>query len=488
MKIKIFCILLALILTVPAVFCGCADKTETGKTTDTEAAKTTAADDVTTGPEEIEVQDDLPEANFKGYTYRILGQGGAGWTASDILRPESFTEDGLNDAKLKRYINIEERFGVTIETYLSETVYATVQGGILSNDFSFDLINMDTMNTSNAALAKLLLNLKDLTYVNLSKPYYDQNYIHDMSFAGKLFSVVTDITTMDMFVTWIMMYNKKMIERNDLESPYDLVQKDEWTLDKFSEMIKNVSVENGDGKWDDADTYGFGGHTGSVRNFFYASGLTICSKDDGTDIPFISLDDNSERLTIVSEKISDIVTKDNKTLMNGKIVEAFEEGRELFLAEITGYLGRFREMADDFGVVPYPKYNKDQKRYYTTNDPCIMVFSIPAFNYKQDQLDRSEMIFEALCCESYKTIRPAYYVDVLSGKQTRDVRDYEMLDLIKNSRVYDFGLFNDLGSLSQIFNTLASTKSPKVASLLKSGIKSGEKKLGKILEKYESIS
>ena len=174
--------------------------------------------------------------------------------------------------------------------------------------------------------------------------------------------------------------------------------------------------------------------------------------------------------------------------MNGKIVEAFEEGRELFLAEITGYLGRFREMADDFGVVPYPKYNKDQKRYYTTNDPCIMVFSIPAFNYKQDQLDRSEMIFEALCCESYKTIRPAYYVDVLSGKQTRDVRDYEMLDLIKNSRVYDFGLFNDLGSLSQIFNTLASTKSPKVASLLKSGIKSGEKKLGKILEKYESIS
>lgn len=485
MKIRILCIAAALLLVFPLAFYGCADKTGPAETTLNTA--TEPGENTVTEAEDTTVRDDLPEIKFGGYTYRILGQGGAGWTASDILRPESFADDGLSDAKLKRYLNVEDRFNVTVETFLSETVYATVQGAILSNDFSFDLINMDTRNTATASLAKLLLNLKDLDYIDLSKPYYDQNYIHDMSFAGKLFSVVTDITTMDMFVTWIMMYNKNMIERNDLEKPYDLVKENKWTLDKFNSMLKDVSVENGDGVWDEKDTYGFSAHTGSARNLFYAAGLTICSKDDSTDIPYLSLSNSGETLTLVSEKVSDILYKDNKTLMNTQIVEAFEQGRSLFLAEITGYLGRFREMEDNFGVVPYPKYTVEQDRYYTTNDPCIMVFSMPAFGYKQDQLERSEIIFEALCSESYNTVRPAYYVDVLSGKQTRDYRDYEMLDLIKNSRVYDFGLFNDLGSISSIFNSLASSKNPKVASMLKSGTKSGEKKLNSILEKYDQI-
>lgn len=486
MNKKIIALVLSLCMAASLLLCGCSEKPGPSSKDTTGAAEST--DPVTTAKEDEVLTPDLPEVKFEGYTFRILGQGGAGWTASDILRPEKFTEDGLNDAKLKRYMNVEEKYGVTIETTLSDTIATTVQGGILSNDFSFDLINMDTYQTSSAALNKLLLNLVDLEHVNLSKPYYDQNYIHDMSYAGKLFSVVTDLTTMDMFVTWIMMYNRKMIERHDLESPYDLVKKDEWTLDKFNSMLKDVSVENGDGKWDEKDTYGFAAHTGSARNLFYAAGLTICSKDEQTDTPVLTLDSNSERLSKVSDKVTDILYNDNKTLMNTSIVEAFEQGRALFLAEITGYLGRFREMEDNFGVVPYPKFDSTQDRYYTTNDPCIMVFSVPAYNYKPEQRERTGIIFEALCCESYNLVRPAYYVDVLSGKQSREPGDYEMLDLIKNSRVYDFGLFNDLGTISQIFNTLSSSKNPKVASMLKSGMKTGLKKLAKILEKYESIS
>ena len=220
----------------------------------------------------------------------------------------------------------------------------------------------------------------------------------------------------------------------------------------------------------------------------YADGLTICSKDDATDIPYISLGEKSETLALASEKITDIVYNGNKTLMNNQIIEAFSEGRALFLAEITGYLDVFRSMEDNFGIVPYPKLSSSQERYCTTNSSCIMVFSIPAFSYKQNELERSSIIFEGLNSESYKLIRPAYYIDVLKGKQTRDYRDYEMLDLIRNSRVYDFGLFNDLGKLTGIFASLASTKNPKVSSLLKKSITAGEKKLNGILEKYQSIS
>ena len=319
MKIRILSIFITVIIVLMPALSGCTDKpAETAVNTD----ESTEAGTVTVTEEDTAVHDDLPKMNFNNYTYRIIGQGGAGWTAGDMLRPETFTEDEFNDAKLKRYLNIEERFGVKIETFLSETIQTTVQGAILSNDHSFDLINMDTVNTSSAALGKLLYNLYDLEYLDLSKPYYDQNYVHDMSYEDKLFSVVTDITTMDMFVTWILMYNKNMIKRYDLESPYDLVRNNQWTFDKFNEMIKGISVDNGDGRWDEKDTYGFAAHTGSAGNFFYAAGLTICSKDEN-DVPYISLGEKSEVLSIASGKITDMLYTDNKTLLNNQIVEAF---------------------------------------------------------------------------------------------------------------------------------------------------------------------
>ncbi len=488
---KFLCLFFAAALVLSAaLMAGCAGKPGAD---DTKPAVTKEAQTVEqTVPADTErLPDTLPEANFNKYVYRIIGQGGAGWTAADMMRPETMEDDGLQSAKLIRYMNVEERYNVTIETSLSETVSATVKGAVLTNENSFDLICMDTGNTSSAMLTNLLTNLKSLDYLDLSKPYYDQNYIKDMSYSGKIYSVVTDITTMDMFVTWIMMYNKSMIERYDLPDPYDLVKSNEWTLDKFNEMLSGDISSTADGKWDDNDIYAFATHVGAARNFFYAAGLKICEKDPDSDVPMISItenSDNAEKLMKISEKVTDILYNDHKTLLGGKIVEAFEEGRAMFLAEITGYLGRFREMKDDFGVVPYPKLSPDQQGYFTTNDPCIMVFSIPKYsNYTQDMKDRSAMIFEALCYESYHTVRPEYFYDVLGGKETRNAESFEMLNLINDNRVYDFGLFNDIGSLTTMFSTLASSASPKVASSIKSGVKQANKKLPKILEKYESM-
>ena len=138
MRVRFISAALIACIIATALLCACG----TGGQEDTADTTSTAT---VTEAEDTAMKDDLPEIKFNGYTYRILGQGGAGWTASDIIRPESFTEDGLNDAKLKRYMNVEERFGITIETSLSETVYTTVQGGILSNDFSFDYPNGRTL-------------------------------------------------------------------------------------------------------------------------------------------------------------------------------------------------------------------------------------------------------------------------------------------------------------------------------------------------------
>ena len=160
-------------------------------------------------------------------------------------------------------------------------------------------------------------------------------------------------------------------------------------------------------------------------------------------------------------------------------------GRALFLAEIAGYLGAFVDMDDDYGIVPYPKYDKAQKRYYTTNDPCIMVMSIPAFGWTEQEIEQIGVVTETLCWESYYTLRPAYYEKTLGGKGTRDEGSYEMLDLCRESRVYDFGLFNPSISMHNIFSSIIEDTNTTYTRFIKRNEKSSATALQDLIDKYE---
>ena len=477
---KFLALFLCILMVVPLSFFGCKDDEKT-------------TDDVTVGPvtgvadERLEL--DVPDIDFgDDYTFTIIGKGGSGWNATDMLCPEEDSDDVLEHAKYARYKTIEDKYGITISTQLKEDIFTVVKSSISSNDKSFDMIYMSTSNTASAATDDLLYNLYDIETLNLDAPWYDQNYISGMSIGSTLYSAVNHMLVIDMHCTWIMTYNKALLVKYGLEDPYNMVKNNTWTFDNFIPMLKNISTDNGDGIWDINDTYAFAAHSGSARNFFYGAGMTVCAKDSA-NYPEIVIDDN-ENIVKLQEKIVDLLHNGNTTLFRRAMQEldickAFFEGRILFLAEIAGYLGYFRDMEDDYGIVPYPKYSPEQKSYYTTNDPCIMVMSLPAFNHTDEELQRIGTITEALCWESYYTVRPAYYEEVLGGKSTRDEGSYEMIDLCRNSRIYDFGLFNPDMSLHDAFESLISDSSTNYTSTVKRRIKAATEELQDIIDLYE---
>ncbi len=472
---KLTALFLCLLMIVPLSLFGCNDGED----------ETTAA--VVTGVAEQRLELDVPEVTFDSdYEFDIIGQGAAstGWTASDIICPEEDSDDVLIHARYERYKAVEDKYDIKINTSLKDSIYTIVSGSLNSNDKSFDLIFMDTYTTSSAAAGDLLLNLYNVDSINLDSPWYDRNYTEGMSIGSTIYSSVNDMTTMDMHCTWIMMYNKDLITKYGLEDPYDMVKNNTWTFDNFVKMLENVSTDNGDGVWDKEDTYAFAAHQGSARNFFYGAGMTICGKDEA-NYPEIVVGDN-ENVVKLQEKIVTLLHSGNTTLFGDGITDAFLDGRALFLAEITGYANtKFRDMEDDFGIVPYPKYNSAQKNYYTTNDPCIMVMSIPAFSYSETEIDQIGTVVETLCWESYYTVRPAYYEQTLAGKATRDEESYEMLDLCRNSRLYDFGLFNPDISLHNAFQKLIADDSTPYTSTIKRHIKDATQELNDIIAKYD---
>ncbi len=482
---KSLSLLLGLIMICSVFLCSCDEDDKGNDPTGTQAPSAYV-------DSKYDIEDNLPEGNLDT-TFRIIGEGGTGWNAGEIMFPESDSADTLASALYMRYKNVEDRFGVKIETTLSDSIYTAVSGSIKAGDRDFDMIFMSTANTFKAAIDGYLLNLYDVPYVELSQPYYDQNYIKDMSIGDNIYSAVTDMMTIDTHCMWIMAYNRDLINKYDLENPYELVKNNEWTLDKFTQMLDIAVQDNGDGIWDAADKYGLTTHLGAARNFFYASGMKICEKtDDGTNVPYLAIENNVKLLTVM-EKAKAILYDNNRTLMgtdgNARLAN-FTAGNTLFFAEIAGYLGAFRDMESDYGVVPYPKYDKNQSKYYTSNDPCIMVMSVPDFNLEEDskELTNSGIITEALCAASYRIVRPAYYEKILGGKNTRHEEDFEMLNLCKDSRVYDFGLFNRLGSISDIYTTLLADKNSSYSSAVARKLPAAQRSLNDLIEQYEKDS
>lgn len=63
--------------------------------------------------------------------------------------------------------------------------------------------------------------------------------------------------------------------------------------------------------------------------------------------------------------------------------------------------------------------------------------------------ERTGIILESLACESYYTLKPAYYETTLVGKYIRDDESVSMLDIILANRVYDLGLYYQLGTYNE---------------------------------------
>ncbi len=478
---KLLCLVLSVLMIVPVSLIGCGSGDD-----DTTVPTITAA------VQEERLPLEVPEVVIpENKVFRIVGQGdGDGWKADDILCPEEDSDDVLESAKYTRYKNVEEKLGITIDTYLNSTIYNTVQASVQSNDKSFDLVFMTVDNASNAAISDLLYNINNIDTIRTESPWYDQGYISGMSIGDEIFSLVTSMGIFDTYIMYILMYNKRLIQTYGLEDPYQMVKENRWTYDNFVAMLEGISADNGNSIWGPEDTYAFAAHPGSAGNFFYASGLTICEKDDA-NYPYLVVSNNSKAVT-VQERLLKLLFEEHTTLYAGSNgintadgINAFMTGRLLFMGEIVGYLcTTFREMEDDFGVVPYPKYDASQSRYYTTNDTVINVLCVPAFQYTEEELEVLGVITETLCWESYYTVRPAFYEDVLGGKSTRDEGSYEMLDLCRESRVYDFGMFNPSIELSTLYKEIVSNTTAKYSSTVKRKLSKSQKTLDDLIESY----
>lgn len=141
-------------------------------------------------------------------------------------------------------------------------------------------------------------------------------------------------------------------------------------------------------------------------------------------------------------------------------------------------------MENDYGILPYPKWDEAQTEYYTMVDGSHDILAVPI---TATNLERTGIITEALSAESYKRVIPAYYETALKTKYARDDESVQMLDMIANSRVFDIGyVYDGWSGASFIFQELISANNTSFESTWASRQSSIEAHYNEVIEFFES--
>ena len=250
--------LLSLILAglmLLSCFIACGDN---GEGAEDKTSGEAATEGETTDPVQAAL-DDLGDIDYGGREFTVLY--GAGQKEENYGVNETVDKDGgasqiINDAVYERNTLLEERCNLVYGNVEGDVpTMARTEASAPTGDFQF----MDTTLRNSAALATngYLYDFNALG-IDLEGEWWDSGTANFV-LADSVFFMTGSTNTCDDGVTYVQIINKDM--RNTysetIPNPYDTVKSWEWTLDHFNNVIQGISNDNGDGKWDELDTYGF---------------------------------------------------------------------------------------------------------------------------------------------------------------------------------------------------------------------------------------
>lgn len=471
----------SLVLLMLASLAACSDTQETLSGTSS-AAESAPAESEVSEEEKFVLFSNLPEVTFDGKTVKFLVEGDYMDTYKSVeVMPQPNSYETLNSAIQDRNDLVEERFDVKIEEF--RTSSSTEMANTLTENATAGLSEYDIVMpyvpvAATAAQQGYFYDLRSLENIHWDMPYYDQGCVQGLSIGGKNYFLTGDMTLLASDVTHVLLFNKDVVVDYNLESPYDLVKSGKWTIDKLAEMAKKVTADiDGKSEWTHEDRYGFLVNHNFISSMFIGSGLRFTDKDNN-DEPIITV--YSENATKVFNKIFDLVNDptacgqiDNNArgfgstaVADGKTVwvaatEAIASKRCLFRAVSLNSILALGEYDCNFGVLPTPKFEEAQENYYcrvsTIYASCI---AIPV---NVEDVEKSSVIADAMMQASTDTVTEAYIEVIMKERKIQDDESEAMMDLIFDSRTYDFGtVFNwggsgesDSNSITGFMNNIA---------------------------------
>ena len=469
--------------------------------------------------------DSVPE----GYQLygRTVGLFYAQHIEASVIGMDQFLEDyDLVYSKVfERNKMVEMRLNTHIKMIPSATTYwgdvtTVLRQKIIAGDDETEIV----MSTNNTIVQNKLFNyFYDISgtgeydaseFIDLSENWWYEDAIMETSVDGySLRLLYGDINMSTYGNAGAIYYNKRLYDSGLSEGKgrdylYEVVLDGKWTFDMLYKLTKDSHRELGPAG-PDGDQFGylFTRHGEALHYIPVGMGITYYTRD-AMNMPVINLLDNVNMTK--SYKVAEMMYNfmwenpgfDDRMYqkLNGEEANfpySFANADYVFqLGTIGNALGdAMREMEDDYGLIPFPKYDYDQEEYVSFMANGTVLVGMPVIVSEDDMATTLSAVIECMCSEAYRSVSITYFDTALKGAYSRDPESAQMIDIIMGQHptikskltknlVYEYSW--SLAGVGRIYQSLCSTKDKNFKSKYDSIIGAENAAMRILFQKYQS--
>ena len=343
---------------------------------------------------------------------------------------DEITEAGdiIQQSLIERKMLLQDYLGVNMigatEGKETAVIQKALSRDVLGGDDTYQLVlTHGYLGLTALATENLVLDLYEFEDISFDEDYYNLDVIDNLEVGGKAYFGSSDFMISDVCAVF---YNKDMYASSKLtENIYDVVRNGDWTLEKFKQLASTIAVNNGDEIWDKNDTYGLG-----VRaDWEFIPLVDACDIEwlVGGGHKTLNMGPSNQKYQALYEWCESVADAEWSYMYNygdkykdDKVTIA--DGRFLFTMEAVKYASDHLASDVKFGMLPYPKFDKEQKEYYSLD--ASGVFCVPTTVTDRAMVGKT---IECLSFYSADTVNIAYYERLLGSRVADASDDAEML-------------------------------------------------------------
>ena len=384
----------------------------------------------------------VEKADYDKASFRMIGfeEVGSWYYAEEYSNGEGNTHI-LNNTIYEMNTLVEEYLNVTLEyeridsVYTGGEVFDKVQPSIMSGDDTYQLCILHPYYSYCKFITQnFAMDFNTLPDFDIEQPYWNQEVIERLSINGHNFIGLGDIC---LYTVNMIYCNKDLLTDANRSVPYEEVRNGAWTLDSFFALTSELYRDDGDGKRNNTDVYGFAG-LWDANGSAFMQGCDIYVATRNADDQF-ELSLYGDRLITMYEKLYNWSLDESTYLWtfgnraDESVIIDFLDGQAYFThAKLdTQYL----EAEFSLGMLPMPKYDTQQAQYAHVNwgNNIVMPCTV------RDK-DMAGQVLELMGYYSKTLVQQRYYDDVLQLRVSEAPDDRDMVELIYDTIVYDPGI------------------------------------------------
>ena len=388
----------------------------------------------------------------------------------EVERPEfeqkELANDNVLDAIYDRNINVEDRLGVDL---VFVPMYAAYGEGVadeflrkidavrLAKTHDYDIIATYARTEASLAVRGHLQNFSKIeeSYINLEKPWWPGELVETVSFGNDSYYFISgDMSTNVLWMMHCIFINKDMFTNLKMDIPYEMVRSGNWTIDEMIRMTENLWIDkDNNNKPSINDQIGFCALNYVCDSFYPGSNMRYIEEDD-TMMLKISPDYTSAKAVKLINKLGDWASSNAIWVTNGNsdpemannTRTIFTKGNTLMWLEHALYaesslaLGKVKF---SYGMIPTPKYDTNQKNYYTgMGNPWSLYGIYIDFDTRGDRQETMSMFTAVLECyasEAYRLTTPEIFEVNMSLKYAESKDETDMFEYVRSGIVFDLG-------------------------------------------------